>query len=263
MTEAIIDIRNVSYKVGRKTILDDIDWQVRKGEHWAILGPNGAGKTTLLRLACGYIWPNAGGHVYRNGRALVNLRQLRREIGWVTNSLAKDIPPGEAVIRTVVSGKYAQLGLCQYEGQTIAKADFHTAQRYLEQMNCSRLAKERFGVISQGEKQRVLICRARMAKPHLMILDEPCAGLDPGGRELLLKSISQLAESRPEMGLILVTQHVEEILPILEHTLALQNGKVFESGRTSKVVCSDVVGRLYGIHAQVRAENARYWMTCR
>jgi iron complex transport system ATP-binding protein len=125
------------------------------------------------------------------------------------------------------------------------------------------LAKERFGVLSQGEKQRILICRARMAKPYLMILDEPCAGLDPGGRELLLKSISKLAENQRDMGLILVTQHVEEILPIFEHTLALQTGKVFKCGRTSKIICSDTISRLYGINAEVRSENNRYWMTCR
>ena len=113
MDEAIFDIRNVSYRIGGKLILDSVNWRLNKGEHWAILGPNGAGKTTLLRVACGYAWPNAGGEVRRNGKALVNLRQLRREIGWVTNSLARDIPGGEAVIRTVVSGKYAQVGLCE------------------------------------------------------------------------------------------------------------------------------------------------------
>lgn len=262
MEQAIFDIRNVSYKLGLKTILDGINWKVRKGEHWAILGPNGAGKTTLLRVACGYVWPNAGGTVYRNGKALVNLRQLRKEIGWLTNSLARDIPPAEKVIRTVVSGKYAQLGLCEYQGQTIAKTDFETAERYLEEMNCTHLAQQRFGVLSQGEKQRVLISRARMARPYLMILDEPCAGLDPGGRELLLRSIGELAENQQKMGLILVTQHVEEILPIFENTLALKNGKLFESGPTQEVVCSDVVGRLYGIDAQIRSQNDRYWMTC-
>lgn len=117
MEPAILDIRDVSYKIGEKLILDSVSWRVQKGEHWAVLGPNGAGKTSLLRIACGYIWANAGGQIYRQGRALVNLRELRESIGWVTISLIDQIPPGEVVIRTVVSGRFAQIGLREFTGQ--------------------------------------------------------------------------------------------------------------------------------------------------
>jgi iron complex transport system ATP-binding protein len=114
MEKPILEIRKVSYKIKNKMILNRVSWHVGRGEHWVVLGPNGAGKTTLLKIACGYIWPNAGGKIFRNGSDLVDLRELRKNIGWLTVSLVDQIPPDEIVIRTVVSGKYAQLGLCEY-----------------------------------------------------------------------------------------------------------------------------------------------------
>ncbi|MHC4169323.1 MAG: ATP-binding cassette domain-containing protein, partial [Planctomycetota bacterium] len=157
MEPAILDIRDVSYKIGEKLILDRVSWQLNKGEHWAVLGPNGAGKTSLLRIACGYIWANAGGQVYRQGRDY--------------------IPPGEVVTRTVVSGRFAQIGLREFAGRKPSDADFARARQYLAEMDCAHIADQQFGTLSQGEKQRVLIARARMARPLLLILDEPCAGL--------------------------------------------------------------------------------------
>ncbi|MHC4430641.1 MAG: ABC transporter ATP-binding protein [Planctomycetota bacterium] len=262
MEPPILDIRDVSYRIGDRLILDRICWQVRAGEHWAVLGPNGAGKTSLLRIACGYIWANAGGEVYRKGEALLNLRQLRESIGWVTISLTDQIPPGEAVVRTVVSGKFAQLGLRQFTGQRPDSADFARARRYLDEMGCANTADQEFGTLSQGEKQRVLIARARMAHPLLLILDEPCAGLDPGGRELLLASIQNLAEIQCEMGLILVTHHIEEIMPVFEKSLVLADGRIIESGPTEEVLCSQLIRRLYGISTKIKRAAGRYWMIC-
>ena len=262
MEPPILDIRDVSYRIGARLILDRICWQVRAGEHWVVLGPNGAGKTSLLRIACGYIWANAGGEVYRKGEALLNLRQLRESIGWVTISLTDQIPPGEVVTRTVVSGKFAQLGLRQFAGQGPDEADFVRARRYLDEMGCAHTAGQRFGTLSQGEKQRVLIARARMARPLLLILDEPCAGLDPGGRELLLASIQNLAEIQREMGLILVTHHIEEIMPVFERSLVLANGRIIESGLTEEVICPELIRRLYGISTKIKRAAGRYWMIC-
>ncbi len=262
MEQPILDIRDVSYKIGGRLILDRISWHLRAGEHWVVLGPNGAGKTSLLKIACGYIWANAGGEIYRKGEALVNLRQLRESIGWVTISLTGQIPPDEAVARTVVSGKFAQLGLREFAGQRPDDADFARARRYLDEMGCAGIAEQEFGTLSQGEKQRVLIARARMARPLLLILDEPCAGLDPGGRELLLASIQNLAKIQREMGLILVTHHVEEIMPVFERTLVLADGRIIENGPTEEVICPQLIQRLYGISTTIKRAAGRYWVIC-
>ena len=260
MEPPILDIRNVSYQINHRMILGQVSWQINKGEHWVVLGPNGAGKTTLLKVACGYIWANAGGAVYRNGQALVDLRELRKSVGWATISLASQIPSSENVTRTVVSGKYAQLGLCEYAGQEPREADFAQAREYLSEMGCAHVTHQKFGTLSQGEKQRVLIARARMARPLLLILDEPCAGLDPGGREMLLQSIQNLAETQRRMGLILVTQHIEEIMPVFDKVLALTNGKIIEQGPKEKVVSPQLIERLYGVSARVLHSAGRYWM---
>jgi iron complex transport system ATP-binding protein len=262
MEPAILDIREASYRIGGKLILDRITWQLRKGQHWAVLGPNGAGKTTLLKTACGYIWANAGGQIYRNGRALVNLRELRESIGWVTISLTDQIPPHEAVARTVVSGKFAQVGLREFAGQQPGEADFARARQFLAEMDCSHVADQRFGTLSQGEKQKVLIARARMARPLLLILDEPCAGLDPGGRELLLESIQKLARVQSDMGLVLVTHHIEEIMPVFENVLALSEGRIIARGPTEEVISPQLIRRLYGVSTTIQRSAGRYWMIC-
>jgi iron complex transport system ATP-binding protein len=262
MEPPILDIRDVCYKIKDKLILNQVSWQIKKGEHWAVLGPNGAGKTTLLKIACGYIWPNAGGTVHRNGQALVNLRELRKSIGWVTLSLTAQIPPGENALRTVVSGKFAQLGLCEYAGQELQEADFAQAREFLSEMGCAHLANQAFGTLSQGEKQRALIARARMARPLLLILDEPCAGLDPGGREMLLQSIQNVAETQRQMGLILVTQHIEEIMPFFDKVMALTNGRIIEQGLKQDVLSPQLIRRLYGLSASVLPSAGRYWMVC-
>ncbi len=260
MEPPILDLRGVSYKIGGKLILDRISWQLGKGEHWAILGPNGAGKTTLLKIACGYLWPNSGGTIYRNGQALVDLRQLRESIGWTTASLVADVPPDEIAIRTVVSGKFAQLGLRAYAGHKWHGTDIARAYGCLGEMGCAHLANQEFGTLSQGERQRVLISRARMAQPVLLILDEPCAGLDPGGREMLLESIQNLATSQRETGLVLVTQHIEEITPIFENVLVLSEGNIVEKGPAEQVISVQLLQRLYGISAKIMRSAGRYWM---
>jgi len=171
-----IDLRNVTYRIGTKRILNDISWRINRGEHWAVLGPNGSGKTTLLRMVCGYLWPNDGGRILRNGQALLDLRELRRGIGWVSCSLCTQIPPSELVLHTVISGKFAQIGLwpewlAGLEGQVLEQARLH-----LGELDCAGLADRRFETLSQGEQQKLLIARARMARPFMIILDEPCAG---------------------------------------------------------------------------------------
>lgn len=254
-----LDIRNVSYSVDGTKILDSIQWTVEQGEHWAILGPNGSGKTTLLKIACGYIWPNEGGTVYRKGRRLIDLYGLRKSIGWVTSTLPPQIPLRENVLRTVVSGKFAQVGLVGAPWGEPKRKDYVQAEKYLGEMGCTRLSRQEFGTLSQGEQQKVLIARARMTRPYLIVLDEPCAGMDPGGRENFLLSLQRLERQKRVPALIYVTHHMEEILPLFKKTLILKEGKILRSGKTGTLLKRDVLEELYGVSLSVIKKKGRYW----
>ena len=254
-----LELRDVSYTGDGKTILRAINWSVRPGEHWAILGPNGSGKTTLLKIACGYIWPNAGGKVYRRGRLLTNLPKLRKSIGWVTSTLATQIPQHEKVIRTVVSGRFAQIGLLEQSGGNAGKRDYAAARRYLVEMGCDQLVEQEFGLLSQGEQQKVLIARARMTRPYLIVLDEPCAGMDPGARENFLATLGRIARQAKIPALIYVTHHVEEILPIFRKTLILKDGRIIHSGNTDRVLRRDILQELYGVSLNILRRKGRRW----
>jgi iron complex transport system ATP-binding protein len=255
-----LEVRDVSYVGNGRIILDSINWTVRQGEHWAILGPNGSGKTTLLKLACGYIWPNAGGEIYRKGKLLTNLPELRKSIGWVTSTLGAEIPAREKVLRTVISGKFAQLGYIEGFGGTATRSDYGAAEKFLAHMGCESLRDHEFGTLSQGEQQKVLIARARMTKPYLIILDEPCAGMDPGARENFLSALRELGRQRKIPALIYVTHHVEEILlSLFRKTLILRGGKIIHCGETSKVLRRDVLQELYGVPLTIRKKKGRHW----
>jgi iron complex transport system ATP-binding protein len=258
-----LELRDVSYAANGHRILDSINWTVLPGEHWAILGPNGSGKTTLLKLACGYLWPNAGGEIRRRGKVLVDLRQLRKSIGWVTSSLAPEIPANEKVLRTVVSGRFAQIGLMEAFGGAATKSDYRLASKLLDQMGCRHVRDRTFGILSQGEQQKVLIARARMTRPYLIVLDEPCAGMDPGAREKFLASLKNLGHQKSIPSLIYVTHHIEEILPFFGKTLVLRDGRVLYSGTTSAVLKGDVLKELYGVSLKIIRKKGRYWPVIR
>ena len=253
------ELRNVSYVGSGKVILHSINWTVLQGDHWALLGPNGSGKTTLLKIACGYLWPNAGGEVRRKGRTLINLPELRKSIGWVTSTLPSQIPFREKVIRTVVSGKFAQIGYLEKFGGAASGKDYAQAGIYLAQMGCDALRNEEFGVLSQGEQQKVLIARARMTKPYLIVLDEPCAGMDPGARENFLATLQAVGKQKNIPSLIYVTHHVEEILPLFGKTLILKEGRVLYSGATRAVLKPDVLRELYGVSMHIIKRKGRRW----
>ena len=254
-----LELRDVYYVANGKKILDSINWKVQPGEHWAILGANGSGKTTLLRIASGYLWPNRGGEVYRKGETLIHLPELRKSIGWVTASLVNEIPVQERALNTVVSGKFAQIGyLGGYWGQA-SSYDYACARRYLTELGCAYLREQEFGTLSQGEQQKVLIARARMTKPYLIILDEPCAGMDPGARENFLASLRKLGAQRKIPALIYVTHHIEEILPLFRKTLVLRDGKVLHAGKTLEVLKTRTLKELYGASLSLIRRKGRFW----
>jgi len=260
---AALELRDVSYRADSKKILDRVNWTVRPGEHWAILGPNGSGKTTLLRIASGYLWPNGGGEVYRKGKTLIHLPELRKSIGWVTASLAGEIPTQEKALNTVVSGKFAQIGYLGGPWGQASRNDYTCARHYLREVGALHLREQAFGTLSQGEQQKVLIARARMTKPYLIILDEPCAGMDPGAREKFLVALGKVGKQKKIPALIYVTHHIEEILPLFRHTLVLRDGKVLHAGPTRLVLTRDVLNQLYGVSLTIWQRKGRYWPVIR
>ena len=259
-SEPLLEFKEVSFEANGCKILDRVNWTMRKDEHWALLGPNGSGKTTLLRLATGFLWPNAGGSIWRCGREILDLRILRRSIGWVAAHLANAVPPGESAMDTVLSGRFAQWGLRPASRRTITSADYHRAREQIEQLGITSITDRPFGYLSQGEQQRVLIARARMADPLLILLDEPCAGLDPGGRERLLKDLSIWMTDYSAPRVVFVTHHVEEILPPMEHTLVLNQGTVVRCGQTDEVVNEKLLADVFhAAPSRIVVEGGRHW----
>lgn len=256
----IIDADHVSWKRKNKVVLKDVAWQVRKGEQWSLVGLNGSGKTTLLKMINGYIWPTSGTmSVLDTPFGEGDLRELRKKIGWVSSALESQLRAHELPEEIVLSGKFASIGL--YEA--IQPEDAERAGELLEMMHCSHFASRPFGTLSQGEKQRVLIARALMASPELLILDEPCNGLDIFARERLLSLIDQLTESENAPTMIFVTHHVDEILPCFTHTLLLKEGSVYQSGLTDGIMTPDNMTAFYGGGVIVERRGERLSMAIR
>jgi iron complex transport system ATP-binding protein len=253
----IIDVRHVSWRRGRHIILKDVTWQVHNGEHWSLIGLNGSGKTTLLKMINGYIWPTAGSvSVLDRPFGTVDLRELRRHIGWVSSALTEKIDPSERPASIVLSGKFASIGLYQ----SVSHEDRLKAAELIDELECADFCARAFGTLSQGEKQRVLIARALMAAPKLLILDEPCNGLDIFAREHLLSLIRRLANSPVAPTMIFVTHHVGEILPCFEHTLLLKAGTVYRAGPTRDVMTPENLTAFYGGKVVVRRHGERFSM---
>jgi len=256
----ILCVSNLRVVRGRTEILRGLDWRVRHGEHWVILGPNGSGKTSLLKSITGYLSPSSG-EIALLGRRYgeTDWRELRLEVGIVTTSLQASIPAAETALDTVVSGRYAQLDLWAKP----KRAEVAEGRRLLRFVGGAHLARREWVHLSQGERQRILIARSLMARPKLLILDEPCAGLDPVAREEFLWFVESVAKSRPGPALVLVTHHAEEIMPAFTHALLLRDGRAFASGPKAGVVTSRRLSEAFGARITVRGARGRYVTTVR
>ncbi|MGH7997836.1 MAG: ABC transporter ATP-binding protein [Opitutaceae bacterium] len=255
MHPPILQVSGLSVRRGKTDLLRNIDWTVERGQHWVLLGSNGSGKTSLLRTLAGYLSPTEGamrvlGRVY--GHA--DWRDLRLRIGIVMSALQASIPAAETALETVVSGRYAQLDLWARP----TAADRTAARRWLRFLGVRALADRPWAFISQGERQRVLIARALMAHPRLLILDEPCGGLDPLAREEFVDFVERLSRRRRGPVLVLVTHHVEEITPGFTHALVLRRGAAFASGPVRRVVTSAVLSGAFGARMTVAREGGRF-----
>jgi iron complex transport system ATP-binding protein len=254
----VLEMNNINWIRDGKQVLTDINWKIEEGQHWALFGLNGSGKTTLLNMLNGYIWPTSGhiqvlGHNYGE----VDLRELRKSIGWVSSSLQVKLHATEKAQNLVVSGKYASIGL--YDNPT--EEDFERAITLMKQLRCGHLIDRSYTTCSQGEQQKLLIARALMANPKLLILDEAANGLDFISKEGLLDSIHELAQQEQAPHMLYVTHHTEEILPMFSHTLLLRRGEVFKSGTTEEMMSGECLSQFFEMPVAVDRRNGRSWLS--
>ena len=251
----VLAVENLSVARGGVRILDGISWLVRAGEHWVILGANGSGKTSLLSTITGYLTPTAGEITLlgqRYGRS--DWSELRSRIGLVSSSIRQMMADDEPALESVISGKYGMIDLWR----RISRADRVVAGKILRQVECGYLAERPWAVLSQGERQRVLIGRALMARPRVLILDEPCAGLDPAAREHFLQFLQRLGRRRHSPALIFVTHHVEEIMPVFSHVLVLKAGRVLAAGSKARVLSAKNLATAFDSKLKLRRSNRRF-----
>ena len=256
--KVILEISKLRIQRDGVVILDEVNWRVEAGEHWVFLGANGSGKTSLLSALTGYLMPTAGeisllGETYGQS----DWRELRKKVGLVSSSVRQMMADAEPALETVASGKYAMI---DFFGR-VMRAEKTQALKLLRQVECEYLAERPWRVLSQGERQRVLIGRALMAKPRVLILDEPCAGLDPAAREHFLQFLQRLGAQKNSPTLVLVTHHVEEIMPVFSHLLVLKNGRVLATGKKSNVLNSKNLSGAFGSRMRLRRAKNRYALT--
>src|SRR5699024_5351046 len=226
--DLLIDLQDVHLRRSGSTLVGPLTWRVELDERWVVLGPNGAGKTSLLRLAGAQEFPSAGtAHILGEVMGRVDVSELRPRIGLSSSALAARIPAEERVFDLVISAGYAVLGRWR---ERYERMDVDRARALLEGLGGEHLAERTYGTLSEGERKRVLIARALMTDPELLLLDEPAAGLDLGGREELVARLAQLAADPDAPAAVLVTHHVEEIPPGFTHALLLSEGGVVAQG---------------------------------
>jgi iron complex transport system ATP-binding protein len=256
LTDLVVRMDAVSVRRGPTTLLRGVDWAVELDERWVVLGPNGAGKTTLLRLAAGELHPTTGRvHLLGERVGRVDLFELRPRIGFCSAALAGRVPGDELVRDVVVSAGYGLVGRWRerYDRLDLARAD-----ALLSALGMGPLIERAYGTLSEGERKRALIARSLMADPELLLLDEPAAGLDLGGREDLVARLSELAEDPDAPTSVLVTHHVEEIPPAYTHGMLLREGAVVAQGLLPEVLTDQNLSSTFGLPLRVYHEDGRY-----
>jgi len=254
--DTVIAFDRVSVIRSGNFLVRSLSWQVELDERWVVLGPNGAGKTTLLNLASGRLHPSKG-QAWVLGERLgrVDVNELRTRIGLTTGRFADQVPAGERVLDVVVTAAWSVVGRWReaYDPQDEARA-----RALLEQFGMGTLVDREFGTLSEGERKRTQIARALMTDPELMLLDEPTAGLDLGGREDLLARLTELALDPDAPAMVLVTHHVEEIPPGFTHGLLLREGTIVASGLLGEVMTADNLTKTFGLPLVVDRFGDRY-----
>jgi iron complex transport system ATP-binding protein len=242
-------------------LLDGLDWRINDLERWVVVGPNGAGKTTALTIAATRMFPTVGS-VEILGETLghVDISELRPRIGFASSALLRDIPMHESAVDVVVTGAYAVTGRWNEEYH---EQDVQRAYALLDEWGASPYAHRPFASLSEGERKRVLIARALMSDPELLLLDEPGAGLDLAGREELVEMLARFASDPVSPSLVLVTHHLEEIPPGITHALLLAGGRVVAAGPLDEVLTDQHMSACYGIPLSITTTSGRWMATYR
>lgn len=256
--DLVIDFRGAQLRRGGNSLVGPLDWQVELDERWVILGPNGAGKTSLMRMAAANEFPSSGScRILGELMGKTEVMELRTRIGLSSVALAQRIPGDEKVADIVISAGYSVLGRWRekYDG-----IDHERAADTLEAMGAEHLSERTWGTLSEGERKRVLISRALMTDPEMLLLDEPGAGLDLGGREELVSRLADLALDPDAPAVVLVTHHVEEIPQGFTHAMLLSEGEVTASGLIEDVITSENLTRTFAQNIVVeQADDGRFF----
>ena len=257
--EEILHYENVSFvREGRK-ILKNVNWHIEKGENWALLGLNGSGKSTILGMIPAYTFPTRGevrvfGHKFGN----YVWKKIRDRVGFVSSSLNNFLSTlnREKLEDIVISGKFSSIGI--YQEVTIE--DRKKAEKIIEDFKISYIKDKYFSTLSQGEQRRTLLARAFMNEPDLLILDEPCSGLDITSREYFLTVLEEKSKSREKIPFIYVTHRIEEIMPSVTHVALLKDGEMMAQGLKEEILTNELLTELFGISVRVEWENKRPWL---
>ena len=252
----VLDIQNVSVRRGRKKLLQDVSWTVNEDERWVILGPNGAGKTTLLQIAAARLFPTTGTvKILDEQLGAVDVFELRPLIGFSSNSLTTTVPVQETALNVVVTAAYGVTGRWREEYEQL---DERRAFALLNEWGVGTVFDRPFGTLSEGERKRVQIARALMTDPELLLLDEPGAGLDLGGREALVERTSALINSEEAPTTVLVTHHLEEIPPGFTHVLLLRDGQTVAAGPIEEIMTSANLSKTFDTELDLIHREGRF-----
>jgi len=256
MSDEVLRLRGAGVRRDRSMLIRDVDWTVRSGESWVVIGPNGAGKTTLLQVAAAQLAPTEGhAEILGEDLATADIFDLRTRIGLASSALADRVPPAEKVIDLVLTASYGILGR---NAEDYESSDVTRAVELLDALGCAHLIRRRFATLSEGERKRVQIARALMPDPELLLLDEPAAGLDLGGREDLLRRLTTLARDPKAPMMVLVTHHVEEVPDGFTHAMLLRRGSVLAAGPIEEVFTARNLSRCFGVQLEIEHRQSRW-----
>ena len=257
--EKILSYKNVSFKRDGREILKNINWEIKEGENWALIGLNGSGKSTLLSMIPAYTFATKGEvSVFDKKFGTCVWAEIKKKVGFVSSTLNNfsDRLNQLSLIDAVLSGKYNSIGIYQ----EITQKDREKANNIIKDFTLSHLKLNKFGTLSQGEQRKTLLARAFMNSPSLLILDEPCSGLDIRAREIFLKSLEENSKNINAIPFIYVTHQIEEIIPSISHVAILDNGEIVAQGNKYEVLTDENLSKLYEIDVKIEWSDNRPWL---